>query len=55
MKVVKLNKKLWTDAIMEEINANPLECEVALIMGCGCGCGGCGGCCCPGLCCFLIC
>ena len=55
MKAVKVNKKLWTDATVEDIDDAAPACAVAMI--CGCGCGGCcgGGCCCLYLCVVLIC
>lgn len=55
MKAVKLNKKLWTGAVFEELDAVTPACVRPLLLGCG-GCGCCsGGCCCPFLCVVLIC
>ena len=55
MKVEKLNKKLWIDIVVEDVDEDPLEGPgPAAVMGCG-GCGGCGGCCCAALCRPLMC
>ena len=54
MKAVKVNKKLWTDATVEDIGEVVPACQIAMICGCGCGCCG-GGCCCPYLCVVLMC
>ena len=53
MKAVKVNKKLWTDASVEDLEAATPLCNNPLLEGCG-GCG-CGGCCCLYLCVVLIC
>ena len=55
MKAVKVNKKLWTDASVEDLEAVTPLCYNPLLEGCG-GCGCCaGGCCCLYLCVILIC
>ena len=51
MKAVKVNKKLWTDASVEDLEAVLPLCTRPLLEGCG----GCGGCCCLYLCVVLIC
>ena len=56
MKAVKLNKKLWTDAVLDELDAVTPACARPLLEGCGSGCGCCGGgCCCAYQCRVLIC
>jgi len=52
MKAVKINKKLWTDVAVEDIDGTIPSCNI-MLQGCG-GCG-CGGCCCMYLCVVLIC
>ena len=54
MKAVKVNKKLWTEACVEDLAAATPLCTRPLLEGCG-GCGCCGGCCCLALCVSLIC
>ncbi len=54
MKAVMLNKKLWTDISVQEIESKSFagpDYHVYSCGGCGCGCG----CCCPYLCAVLIC
>jgi len=48
MKAVKLNKKLWAETVLEEIDASILACTRPLLQSCGIGCSG--GCCCTHLC-----
>lgn len=55
MKAVKLNKKLWTDVAINDLNVGTGDAGPAMICGCGCGCGCCVGCCCLNLCSILIC
>ena len=52
MKAVKLNKKLWAETVLEEIDASILACTRPLLQSCGIGCSG--GCCCTHLCVILI-
>ena len=54
MKALRVNKKLWTGAAIEEFNEAP-ACVKPIVVPYGV-CGGCGcGCCCPFLCVVLIC
>ena len=55
MKAMKLNKKLWTDVVIADMDATTGDADPAYICGCGCGCGCCVGCCCLTLCSILIC
>ncbi len=41
MKAVKINKKLWADVAIEDIDGTIPSCNI-MLQGCGgCGCGGC--------------
>jgi hypothetical protein len=50
MKALRVNKKLWTDILIEDISESPSICNPIITPY-----GVCGGCCCPFLCRVLIC
>ena len=51
MKALRVNKKLWMDVSIEELNESPSICDPVVVPYGVCGCG----CCCFCLCCILIC
>ncbi|MBU7027325.1 MAG: hypothetical protein HXS48_10340 [Theionarchaea archaeon] len=54
MRITKLNKKLWTNVSVEELDLEEGASPLAGPRGCGCtGCGG--GCCCAVTCSGLMC
>jgi hypothetical protein len=51
MKALRVNKKLWMDVSIEELNESPSICQPVVTPYGVCGCG----CCCLYLCTILIC
>ncbi|MBU7014886.1 MAG: hypothetical protein HXS52_12075 [Theionarchaea archaeon] len=52
MKALRVNKKLWTNVLIVDMNESPSLCEIIVTPYGVCGCGGC---CCAFYCRTLIC